>query len=97
MQLSLQPRERVEVKLSRSTTDQDSQKSIAKITVSDSGIGNTPKLRHIFDHFQQADGSGTRQFGGLKLAIVRHRVELQGSTARAESQGKGQPLLLSYP
>ncbi|HEX8651047.1 MAG TPA: PAS domain S-box protein [Pyrinomonadaceae bacterium] len=64
-----------------------------EIAVSDTGAGITPEfLPHVFDRFRQADGTTTRQQGGmgLGLAIVRHLVELHGGTVRAESPGEGQ-------
>jgi signal transduction histidine kinase/response regulator RpfG family c-di-GMP phosphodiesterase len=64
----------------------------ARITVSDTGVGIDPQLiPYIFDRFRQADGSTTREHGGLGLglAIVRHLVELHGGTARASSEGRG--------
>ncbi|HTL88557.1 MAG TPA: ATP-binding protein, partial [Leptolyngbya sp.] len=81
---------RVEVKLSR--IEQESSAPLAEITVSDDGVGiDSEFLPHVFDRFRQADGSSTRQFGGLGLglAIVRHLVELQGGKVEAASQGKG--------
>lgn len=65
----------------------------ARIVVTDSGVGITPEfLPHVFDRFRQADGSTSRQHGGLGLglAIVRHLVELHGGRVRAESAGAGQ-------
>jgi PAS domain S-box-containing protein len=64
-----------------------------EIAISDNGAGITPGfLPHVFDRFRQADGTTTRQHGGmgLGLAIVRHLVELHGGTVRAESPGEGQ-------
>src|SRR6185295_4734298 len=65
--------------------------SHVEIVVSDSGVGIKPDfLPHVFDRFRQADGSTTRNYGGLGLglAIVRHLVELHGGTAWAESAGE---------
>jgi CheY-like chemotaxis protein len=61
------------------------------LRVCDDGSGIDPEfLPFVFDRFRQADGSVSRQHGGLGLglAIVRHLVELHGGTVRAESAGK---------
>jgi len=67
--------------------------SHVEIVVKDTGLGiRSDFLPHVFDRFRQADGSTTRNYGGLGLglAIVRHLVELHGGTAWAESAGEGQ-------
>jgi PAS domain S-box-containing protein len=67
--------------------------SHVEIIVKDTGVGIKPDfLPHVFDRFRQADGTTTRNYGGLGLglAIVRHLVELHGGSARAESSGDGQ-------
>src|SRR6185312_721901 len=67
--------------------------SHVEIVVNDTGVGiRSDFLPHVFDRFRQADGSTTRNYGGLGLglAIVRHLVELHGGTAWAESGGESQ-------
>ena len=67
--------------------------SHVEIVVNDTGVGiRSDFLPHVFDRFRQADGSTTRNYGGLGLglAIVRHLVELHGGTAWAESAGEQQ-------
>jgi len=66
---------------------------LLKITVEDSGIGidmvNAPD---IFESFNQADSSTTRQYGGtgLGLAICKSLCELMGGHIGVESEfGKG--------
>ncbi|MFN2514692.1 MAG: ATP-binding protein [Pyrinomonadaceae bacterium] len=77
---------RIEVKVRRAGRN-------LQIQVSDTGDGISPAfLPFIFDRFRQADGTSTRQHGGLGLglAIVRHLVELHGGTIKAESAGEAQ-------
>ncbi len=62
------------------------------VVVEDNGAGISPDfLPHVFDRFRQADGSTTRQHGGLGLglAIVRALAELHGGRVLAESDGLG--------
>jgi CheY-like chemotaxis protein len=64
----------------------------ARVTVEDTGIGIKPEfLPHVFDRFRQADGSTTRQHGGLGLglAIVEALVKLHNGHIEAASDGIG--------
>ncbi|MGA9997952.1 MAG: ATP-binding protein [Pyrinomonadaceae bacterium] len=76
---------RVQVRLARAG-------SHIEIEVSDNGDGIKAEfLPFVFDRFRQADGTMTRQHGGLGLglAIVRQLVELHGGTVEANSPGEG--------
>jgi signal transduction histidine kinase/ActR/RegA family two-component response regulator len=63
-----------------------------RVSVADTGAGISPTfLPHVFERFRQADGSSTREHGGLGLglSIVSHLVELHGGRMMAESAGVG--------
>ncbi|PKF50997.1 hybrid sensor histidine kinase/response regulator [Enterovibrio nigricans] len=71
------------------------------ISVVDTGVGIAPdKFDVIFDEFQQADTSTTRQFGGsgLGLAITKQLVELMGGEIFISSEvGRGSQFDVTLP
>jgi CheY-like chemotaxis protein len=76
--------------------------ALYEIEVRDTGIGLAPEFRpYVFDRFRQADGSTTREFGGLGLglSIVKDLTELHGGTVRAASDGigKGSTFTIQLP
>ncbi|MCY7317840.1 MAG: response regulator [Ramlibacter sp.] len=75
--------------------------SHVEITVSDTGIGIKPEfVAHVFERFRQADGSTTRQYGGLGLglSIVKSLVELHGGSVQASSrEGQGATFQIHLP
>jgi len=85
-----------EVRVSASRKD-----SFLEISVSDTGIGiPQDKLNDIFESFEQADASDTREYGGtgLGLSITRQLVELHGGHIRAQSgHGRGTTFHFTIP
>ncbi|HEX8283068.1 MAG TPA: ATP-binding protein [Pyrinomonadaceae bacterium] len=76
--------------------------SDVQVRVSDTGQGIAPEfLPYVFDRFRQADGSTTREHGGLGLglSIVRHLVEQHGGSVAAESAGeqRGSTFTINLP
>ena len=77
-----------EIVVQVSLPEGDAPGSLVRISVRDTGIGIEPHVQaHIFEHFSQADGSTTRQYGGtgLGLAICRSLLGAMGGTIRVSS------------
>lgn len=74
---------------------------ILKVAVQDTGVGiESSKLNVIFDKFEQADASITRDFGGtgLGLAISKGLIELMGGELSVDSVvGQGTTFTFTLP
>jgi signal transduction histidine kinase len=83
----------------RVTAQQD--RGVLIVDVGDTGIGMSAEaLAHIFEEFQQADSSTTREYGGtgLGLSISRKLARLLGGDLTATSrEGVGSTFTLAVP
>ena len=90
---SLKFTEQGEVTLHVDQVSENNESVTLRFAVSDTGIGiQSDKLDRIFEEFEQADKSTTRQYGGtgLGLAITSRLVKLMGGQIKVESEvGRG--------
>lgn len=72
-----------------------------KLVITDSGIGmNSEQLKRIFQEFEQAAVSTTRNYGGtgLGLAITKRLINLFKGTIKVESEvGHGTKVIIDLP
>lgn len=77
------------VEISTSIIEEDITHSCIRISISDTGIGiPKSKVHRLFNPFEQADGSTSRNFGGtgLGLSISRELARLMGGEIACQSE-----------
>ena len=76
-----------------------SSENYLQISIEDSGIGlENEDLERIFEPFEQADSSVSRQFqgAGLGLSVTKNLVELHKGKIWAESPGEGKGAIFAF-
>lgn len=90
-----------QVKIELSLVERDDANAIIQFSVQDSGLGLTPEQQNrIFNSFEQADNSTTREFGGtgLGLSISRDLIKRMHGQLDVESvYGKGSRFWFRLP
>jgi signal transduction histidine kinase/DNA-binding response OmpR family regulator len=88
-----------QIQLHANLEKEENGRCVIKISVTDTGIGISPEQQaKLFNSFQQADNSTSRNFGGtgLGLAISKRIVELMGGRIWIESElGKGSSFIFT--
>ncbi len=79
----------------------DTAGDVYQLTITDTGIGMQPEqVQQVFNPFHQADGSRTRQFGGLGLglALAKYLVDrMRGEIIVESSPGTGTRFRIRLP
>ncbi len=80
--------ERGEIVVRAALIEEDAGSVVVRLSVEDQGIGiDSAQIERLFEHFEQADNSHTRRYGGtgVGLAIVRSLARLMGGDAGCRS------------
>jgi len=93
--------EKGRIHISAVIAEKAEDKITVQFSVKDTGIGIAPeKLAHLFEDFTQADGSSTREYGGMGmgLTLVKRMIALMHGRLWAESrEGEGSIFHFTLP